>query len=66
MLENKRVLELHQDLRRQPEQWDGGERGRRASAPGGGGNGGGGSGLARGEGARAFIHGSAGLWVTRG
>jgi hypothetical protein len=66
MLANNRVLELHQDLRRLPEQWDGGERGRRASAPGGGGNGGSCSGLARGEGARAFIRGSARPWVTRG
>jgi hypothetical protein len=40
MLANKRVLELHQDLRRLPERLAGGEHERRALAPCGGGNGG--------------------------
>jgi hypothetical protein len=39
MLANKRVLELHQDLRRLPERLVGGEHRRRAPAACGGGNG---------------------------
>jgi hypothetical protein len=62
---NKRALELHQDLGNLLEQWDGGERKRRAPAPGGGGNGGGGSGLARGEARGAFICGPTRPRVTR-
>jgi hypothetical protein len=41
MLANKRVLELHQDIRRLPERLAGGEHGREELAPSGGGHGGG-------------------------
>jgi hypothetical protein len=41
MWANKRVLELHQDLRRLPERLAGDEHGREELAPSGGGHGGG-------------------------
>jgi hypothetical protein len=62
---NKRAWEFHGCLVKLLEQWDDGERGRRAPAPGGGGNGDGGSGLARGEARGAFICGLARPRVTR-
>jgi hypothetical protein len=63
---NKRLWKVHGCLVELLEQWDGGERKRRAPAPGGGGNGGGGSGLARGEVRGAFICGPTRPRVTRG